>query len=225
MTHDPFRARARAAAAAALALLGAAPALAADGVLAFGDPRLQSETPLQVTIPDVVDGGPLPRNYARDGRNLSPPISWTPGPANAKGYVVIVQDPDAPGAAPYVHWMIYGIPGPMSALPRGLHNTGALTRPLGVEQGRNDHGGVGYTGPDVAQGAPAHHYHFQVFAVDRALRTPPGADLAALERDMAGHVAARGELVATYTPPPPPRAPGDKDKPQAGGASPASPGV
>ena len=227
MTHDPVRLLARAAAAAGLALLGAAPALAAGGGLAFDDPRLQSEVALQVAIPQVVDGGPLPRNYARDGRNLSPPISWTPGPPNVRGYVVIVQDPDAPGPQPFVHWLAYDIPRQMTSLARGLHNMDTLTRPLGVEQGRNDHGGVGYTGPDVPPGAPGRHYHFQVFAVDRALRTPPGTDLATLERDMAGHVAARGELVATYTPPPPARPPGDKDKPAADGAAPpvAAPGA
>ena len=227
MTHDPVRHLARTAAAAGLALLAAAPALAAGGGLAFDDPRLQSKVALQVAIPQVVDGGRLPRNYARDGRNLSPPISWTPGPPAVRGYVVIVQDPDAAGARPFVHWLAYDIARQMTSLPRGVHNMDTLTRPLGVEQGRNDHGGVGYTGPDVIEGAPAHHYHFQVFAVDRPLRTPPGADLATLERDMAGHVAARGELVATYTPPPTPRAPRDKDKPASDGAAPgvAAPGA
>lgn len=182
---------------------------------AFDQPGLQAPETLRVALPSVVDGGVLPTNYAADGRNLSPPLSWSAGPPGTVGYAVVAQDADAQG--PSVHWVAYGVA--PTALPRGVRNRTVPAHPLGMMQGPNDHGGVGYTGaqPQPA-GAPPHHYHFEVFALNRALRLPPGAPLARLEQAMAGHVVARGQIVLTY--PPPPHAPRSGDAP-AGPGGPA----
>jgi Raf kinase inhibitor-like YbhB/YbcL family protein len=192
--------RAGRAAAGAAAALWAAQALAAP--TAFDDPRLQAPATLQVSIPGDVPDGTLATNYAADGRNLSPPLTWTPGPAGTAAYVVVMQDADAPDAAA-LHWLLYHVPGGQTALPRGMKNMAAPTHPLGSGQGANVHGSYGYTGPRLAQGEPAHHYHLQVFALDRSLRLKPGATLQAVERAMAGHVVARGETVAAYAAPAP----------------------
>ena len=43
-----------------------------------------------------------------------------------------------------------------------------------------------------------HRYVFQLFALDAALTAPPGADKAAVLRQMEGHVLAKGNYVGTY---------------------------
>ena len=176
--------------------------IAAAAPVAFDRPELQAPSSLQVTVPGVADGGALPSNYAFDGRNLSPPVSWSEGPPQTRSYVVLMQDADAAPSAGKpnggVHWLVYAIPQAALALPRGMRNVASPSNPLGCSQGRNSHDSVGYSGPHLAVGEPAHHYHLQVFALDRPLRLRAGAELPVVLRAMAGHVLARGELVATY---------------------------
>ena len=197
----------------ALVVAAVAPALRATPAwaarpIAFEQPGLQAKISLKVSVPDVSDGGLLPAGYTADGRNLSPPVSWSEGPPGTVDYVVIMEDADAPSDP--VRWVVYGIARGVSSLPRGLHNLAEPTRPTGAAQGRNDHGGFGYAGPRPTPGEPPHHYHLQVFALDRQIRVRPGAELARVEQGMWGHVLARGELVVTY-----PAAPGAKAPPAA----------
>ena len=216
---QPCRRAAPALAAIALGLPAALPWSAAraqaPSSLAFDQPGLQAGASLQVSVPGVAAGGLLPTNYTANGRNLSPPVSWTAGPPATNSYALILQDADA--ASGGVHWIVYAVPKALTALSRGVHNMAEPTHPLGVAQGQNDHGSVGYSGPRPSPGDPPHHYHLQVFALDRAPRVRPGALLAQLERAMAGHVVARGELVATYPAPTPPPGSG-----KAGSAQPSA---
>jgi phosphatidylethanolamine-binding protein (PEBP) family uncharacterized protein len=48
------------------------------------------------------------------------------------------------------------------------------------------------------EGDAAHHYHLQVFALDRELDLPHGASRAELLDAMQGRVLAKGRLVGTY---------------------------
>jgi phosphatidylethanolamine-binding protein (PEBP) family uncharacterized protein len=48
-------------------------------------------------------------------------------------------------------------------------------------------------------GDPAHHYHFQVFALGRELGLEPGAKRDEVIEAMRGHVLAAGELVGTFS--------------------------
>ncbi len=182
---------------------GAGGAALAGGGIAFDQPGLQAPASLQVSVPGLAEGGPLPINYTADGRNLSPPVSWTAGPASTRSFAVVMQDADAHAPQPALHWLVYAVPASVVALPRGMRNVAEPTNPLGSAQGRNFHDSLGYTGPrPPAQDAP-HHYHLQVFALDRPLRTRPGAELAAVEKAMSGHVVARGDLTFTYATPAP----------------------
>ena len=56
-------------------------------------------------------------------------------------------------------------------------------------------------------GDPPHHFHFELFALNRPVKLKPGADREAVVKAMAGHVVARGELVGLYasSAPKPPR--------------------
>ena len=142
-------------------------------------------------------GGTIPARYTEYADGVSPALSWSAVP-NAKSYAIIVEDPDAKPVTPVVHWVAWNIPANVTSLPEGVQEQARLTEPDGVLQGRTTRGSLGWYGPHPPVGDPAHHYHFQVYALDRQLDTPWGAERDDVLKAMQGHVLAKGELVGTY---------------------------
>jgi Raf kinase inhibitor-like YbhB/YbcL family protein len=138
----------------------------------------------------------MPGKLSDYADGVSPPLSWSATPG-ALSYALIVEDPDAP-QRPVVHWVAWNIPASTTKLPEGLQEQARLTDPEGMLQGRTTRGSVGYVGPRPPPGDPAHHYHFQVFALDALLSVPFGSDRDQLLAAMQGHVLARGELMGRY---------------------------
>ncbi len=171
----------------------AAPAAMAASVsgLAIADPGLKPAKSLAVSSPKLRADGPIPDDYSAYGKSISPPLHWGKGPYGTRNFVLILEDPDAPMATPFVHWMVWNIPASSEGTAEGAAPAGAVQGKLAFV------GRSGYFGPRPPDG-PAHHYHFQVFALDSALELKPDADRAALAAAMKGHVLASGELVATY---------------------------
>jgi Raf kinase inhibitor-like YbhB/YbcL family protein len=127
---------------------------------------------------------------------ISPALSWTARP-EADAYALIVEDPDAPTEAPFVHWMIWNIPGTASGLPQGLGRD--LPDELsGAVQGRNSAGKVGYMGARPPAGHGVHRYHFELFALDQKLPADPDMPFGELVNMLRAHTLATGECVATY---------------------------
>ena len=151
---------------------------------------------LAVTCPAFPPDGAIPARYSAKGANLSPPIGWR-AVAGAAAYAIVVQDPDALGPTPFVHWLIWNIPGRFAALAPGIAREARVVNPPGPVQGRNDDGGVGYHGPAPPPGRP-HRYVFQVFALDAALPAAPGADATAVFAALEGRVIAKGQCIGTF---------------------------
>jgi Raf kinase inhibitor-like YbhB/YbcL family protein len=147
-------------------------------------------------------GQAIPAQYSEYADGVSPPVRWN-AVEGAAAYALIVEDPDAKQIKPFTHWLAWNIPATTTELPEGLQEQLRLTEPEGVLQGANDRGSPGYFGPRPPEGDPPHHYHFQVFALDKPLDLPPGADRNQLLSAMQGHVLAKGELVGTYQQPAP----------------------
>lgn len=143
-------------------------------------------------------GDRIPERYAGDGKNVSPPLHWSAGPAGTESYALILEDPDAPKAVPFVHWILYDIPANMTMLEEGLPTKYRLTQPAGALQGKNDFGEVGYFGPRPPVGHPVHNYHFEVYALDKKIGLPLGAGRADFMGAIEGHVLAAGDYVGTY---------------------------
>jgi Raf kinase inhibitor-like YbhB/YbcL family protein len=142
---------------------------------------------------------PIPGQYAKEGQNASPALEWSSAPEGTKSFVVIVDDPDAAKPKPFTHWLAYDIPAVTLKLREGIPGTLLLQEPKVMKQGPNSSGSIGYTGPNPPVGEPAHHYHFQVFALDvETLGLEPGAKRDAVLTAMEGHVLAQGETVGTY---------------------------
>lgn len=143
-------------------------------------------------------GKPIPRPYTADGRNVSPPLSWKGVPAETKELALLVDDPDAPRAEPWVHWILFKIPPHQQQLSEDIPPAERVAMPPGCLQGKNSWGRTGYGGPEPPRGHGVHHYHFKLYALDVTLELPPRADKKELLAAMQGHVIAQGELVGTY---------------------------
>ena len=140
----------------------------------------------------------IPKRYTGDGGDVSPPLSWTGVPTAARELALICDDPDAPRPEPWVHWVIYKIPAAACGLPDGVAKTEKPGEPAGSLQGKNSWDRIGYGGPAPPRGHGVHHYHFKLYALDRALDVAPGLDKDGLLAEMQGHILAEAELIGTY---------------------------
>jgi Raf kinase inhibitor-like YbhB/YbcL family protein len=137
--------------------------------------------------------GLIPAKYTCDGDNVSPPLSWSNVPPNAKSIALIVDDPDAP-AKTWVHWVVFDLPTSTSELPENVRPESSLLG--GGKHGKNDFGKPGYGGPCPPSGT--HRYFFKIYALDKETGLQPGATKEDLLRAMEGHILAQGELVGKY---------------------------
>lgn len=146
------------------------------------------------------DGNRIPERHTADGADVSPPLAWSDVPDGTAELALVVDDPDAPRAEPWVHWLLYGIPADCRVLDEGLPRRERPGEPAGARQGRNSFSSdnLGFRGPAPPRGHGTHHYHFRLHALDRTLDVPPGADREELEEALEGHVLATAELTGTY---------------------------
>jgi hypothetical protein len=142
-------------------------------------------------------GKPIPKKYTGEGEDLSPPLAWSNVPKETKELALICDDPDAPMGT-WVHWVLYKIPAETTALPEGLPPEKTLKAPAGAAQGSNSFDKLGYGGPMPPKGHGTHHYHFKIYALDKAVSAPPGIDKKTLLAEIREHVLAQGELMGTY---------------------------
>jgi len=137
----------------------------------------------------------IPSKHTCEGEDTAPALEWDGAPHGTKSFALIVDDPDAPDPrAPkmtWVHWVLYGIPSQVHALPEG-----ARSLPAGTREGLNDWKRTGYRGPCPPVGR--HRYFLKLCALDSALGDLGTPTKAQLEKAMEGHVLAKAELVGTY---------------------------
>ena len=143
-------------------------------------------------------GQAIPRQYSGEGKDISPPLNWRGVSEGVKELAMIVDDPDAPTAKPWVHWVIYKMPVGAGGLSEGMATTTELSSPAGARQGTNTAGKIGYHGPMPPPGHGVHHYHFKLYALDVELDLKAGADKEELLTAMSGHIVAQAELIGTY---------------------------
>ena len=141
------------------------------------------------------DGAMMPKLYTCDGKDISPPLSWTGVPAEAKSIALIMDDPDAP-VGTWIHWVLFNIPPDTKSLVENIPR--ALSLPNGGVHGANSWGKkkVGYGGPCPPSGT--HRYYFKVYALDTKLNLGSGATVDQIQKAMKGHVMAEGQLMGKY---------------------------
>lgn len=146
--------------------------------------------------PSFDNGGPIPREHARDFQNTSPPLRWRGEPEGTKSFVLVVEDPDAPDPdAPkrvWVHWVVFNLPPAAHELPADASRRGL---PRGADQGLNDWSEPAWGGPQPPIGR--HRYFFRLWALDTQL---PARHYrrSEIEAAIEGHVLDSAELMGTF---------------------------
>jgi len=148
--------------------------------------------------PAFTSGKRVPKRHTGDGEDLSPPLTWTGVPTAAQELALIADDPDAPTAEPWIHWVIYKIPVATEGIVEGVPPVAQPRFPATAIQGTNSWGSVGYRGPAPPRGHGVHRYFFKLYALDRCLDLPDGLDKSGLLERMEGHIVAHCELMGTY---------------------------
>jgi Raf kinase inhibitor-like YbhB/YbcL family protein len=147
------------------------------------------------------EGERIPKQYTGEGKDLSPPLTWSGAPAGTKEFALICDDPDAPRDEPWVHWVIFKIPGNDSSLSERIPRQAALNDPRGARQGVNSwpKDNVGYRGPMPPPGHGRHRYYFKLYALGAEIDLPAGkATKEDLLAAMKNHVLGQTELMGTY---------------------------
>jgi Raf kinase inhibitor-like YbhB/YbcL family protein len=145
-------------------------------------------------------GEPMPKDFTPDGRNVSPPLAWRDVPPGTKAFAVVCADFGAGLPPPWVHWVIYNIPGTATGLPENVPIDPAAAMPpeiTGATQGLNGWKRAIYRGPAPPAGT-THIYYFTVYALDADLKLTPNLTRAELLAAMKGHIIGQGEIVPTY---------------------------
>lgn len=133
----------------------------------------------------------LPVLYTCDGKDISPELDWKDIPENAKSFVLIMADLDAPGGTFY-HWILYNIPKTLGVLTEGMSQF-----PTGLMVGKNSWGNAQYNGPCPPKDA-LHRYTFTLYVLDANLMLPAGSDAKTVINEMQNHIINKANLTVTY---------------------------
>ena len=134
-------------------------------------------------------GEKIPDQFTCKGANVNPALQFPGVPAQATSLVLIVEDPDSPNSL-FTHWLVWNI-------DPTTRQIAEKTSPAGAVQGTNDFGKTGYGGPCPPSGT--HRYFFRLFALDQKLDLKSGAKRKDVDKAMAGHILARGEVMGRST--------------------------
>jgi Raf kinase inhibitor-like YbhB/YbcL family protein len=149
------------------------------------------------------DGGPIPVKHSQVGAETSPALAWSNVPDGTQSFVLMLHDVDAavaPGTDDVLHWMLWNIPGNARSLPEGVPQGSQL--PDGTRQ--ISASGPYYRGPGALASGPAHHYVFELFALDTTIENvqpvgqSPAATRAAVVAAMAGRVRGKAAYVGLF---------------------------
>ena len=144
---------------------------------------------LSLESPAFTSNAVIPSQFTCEGADHSPPLAWQDSASNTLSYVLIVNDPDAPGGS-WDHWVLFNIPPNIKQLAE------AAQVPIGATSIKNSWGGSGYRGPCPPSGT--HRYLFTLYALDTKLSLKDTASTNDILQAMKGHVIAQSELVGRY---------------------------
>ncbi len=151
---------------------------------------------LRLASPEFEADQRIPERFTCEGGNTSPPLSWSGTPPEARSFVLICSDPDAP-AGTWYHWAVFDLPAERRSLDEGFPTDGRIGI---IRQAMNDFGRTGYGGPCPPPGHGVHHYRFRLAALDvENLAVAASPDCRDVEREIAAHILAEHTLIATFS--------------------------
>jgi len=146
------------------------------------------EQVLNVSSSAFANEGNIPSEFTCDGQDLSPPLSITNIPKNAKTLSIIMDDPDAPMGT-FTHWIAWNISPNKVQFTKG--------EKFDFAQGRTSFGTTGYGGPCPPSGT--HRYFFKIYALDTKLELKHGSGLKELRDAMSEHIIEEAVLMGKYS--------------------------
>lgn len=134
-----------------------------------------SSTVFELTSCAFKEGEEVPLKYKcanvpPAGQNMSPPLSWGPGPAGTKSYAIVLNHVPTPE-----HWVIWDIPANVTSLPENIEHAAQPAMPAGTKQSLvnlDGFQGSGYLGPCPQAPNSRQSYTFTLYALD--VDTVPG---------------------------------------------------
>jgi Raf kinase inhibitor-like YbhB/YbcL family protein len=151
--------------------------------------------PFALTSSAFKEGQDVPVVYRCTDQNVSPPLSWTPGPAATQSYAVMMVHFAADMS---IHWALWDIPASVTTLPMGVERAAMPAIPAGSKQAKPGIDGstwAGYTGP--CPGSANQKYEYSVYALDVAML--PGVTVQSITADVDKAVKAHQLARATLT--------------------------
>jgi Raf kinase inhibitor-like YbhB/YbcL family protein len=126
--------------------------------------------PFTITSTAFAEGETVPPEHQctaiAGGTNVSPPLSWTAGPAGTQSYALVMKDT----GLPFNHWVIWDIPASVLSLPGGVENAFQPSQVSGAKQAPLNANLTGYFGP--CSPTTVNTYEFRVYALP--VSTLPG---------------------------------------------------
>lgn len=143
---------------------------------------------MKISSPAFENNGVIPSEYTCDGSDISPPLTISEVPRQAKSLAIIMDDPDAPMGT-FTHWVVWNIPPQKTQFAKG--------EKMSFPHGTTSFGSRYYGGPCPPGGT--HRYFFKIYALDLVLNLKEGSSKADLERAMTGHVLDEANLIGKYS--------------------------
>ena len=172
------------------ALTGAPKHAAKLTIAALADERSFARGGFSLSSAAFEDGEELDPCFTADEEDaVAPPLEWPAPPPGAQEIVILVEDADSAGDELTCHWAVWGLPG-----QKGMLLEGEVPPRVGKNSQRNSEWQL----PAPPLEDDAHHYVFQIFALDLPMVLMPGASRAELVKNMEGHVVAAAVLTGTY---------------------------
>jgi Raf kinase inhibitor-like YbhB/YbcL family protein len=137
---------------------GSADAAAPDAVAMADGPS----GPFTLTSSAFAAGGVIVRKYRCRYDDVSPPLSWTPGPAGTKSYAVTMRSAGSP------HWALWDISAETLSLPEKIERLAMPPIPPGSKQCKPNVDGstwYGYAGACPMGGTNLRPYYFEIYAL------------------------------------------------------------
>lgn len=145
---------------------------------------------IELRSPDFDDQAFIPERHSHDADNVSPSLEWMGVPSEAVELLLLCEDPDAPGDAAFLHWLVTGIDPHTGGVPeRG--------EPAGGQMWPNDFGETGWGGPAPPPGTP-HRYIVSLYALGGHVELPQRPTVDDVHRAAEAVELGHATLVGRY---------------------------
>jgi phosphatidylethanolamine-binding protein (PEBP) family uncharacterized protein len=152
----------------------------ATGAFKLSSPSWQAVDNADCTADNHATCPLYPKDNTSFGTNVSPEMSWTPGPSGTQSYAIVLKDL----SINTVHWAIWDIPASTTMLPAMLPKMSPLTDPAGAKQ-------VSFSGPGYyGSGACKHVYEHRVYALNVAMLNPAQNSAASVNMTLGNMASA-----------------------------------